>query len=92
MRRRSAIVPSLVLSASFAGVVPLCAVTSCSGNDPILNVRPPIYYGVAAVAYCCFEGGVADVSFIPDASDAPNESDAPKESAADAPSDSPEGG
>lgn len=91
MRRKSNIVPALVLGASFASVVPVCALAGCSGNDPILNVRP-IYYGVAAVAYCCFDGsGVADVAFLPDTSDAANESDAPQESA-DAPGDSPEGG
>ena len=50
-------------------------------------------YGVAAVAYCCFEGGgVAADAFIIDVksdSDAAQEaSDAP----VDAPGDSPEGG
>ncbi len=35
-RRRSAIVPRLVLGASFASVVPACAL-ACGGPDPLLG-------------------------------------------------------
>lgn len=90
-RRKSAIVPGLVLGASFVAVVPVCAV-ACSGpgSDPITNMRY-IQYGVAAVAYCCFEGGgVADVAFKPDVKEA--EADAQSDPPSDAPSDSREGG
>ena len=73
-----AIVPSLVLGASFAAVVP-AFVVSCSGTDPIVSMKDAkpdmTFYGVAAVAYCCFEAGVADAGFTPDA-DAGDASDA----------------
>lgn len=95
MRRKSNIVPGLVLGASFTAVVPACVLAACSGGDPVVNLRQ---YGVAAVAYCCFEGGgVAVDAFASDVRDAANEGDAPREGdapseASDAPSDSPEGG
>ena len=69
MRKKTAIVPSLVLTASFATVIP--SVAACSGSDPVVgskDARPDtIWYGVAAVAYCCFEAGVADMGFDADA-------------------------
>ena len=91
-RKKSAIVPGLVLGASFAAVVPAVA-CSGPGTDPITNLRY-IQYGVAAVAYCCFEGGgVADVAFQPDTgTDASSEADAPADAPSDAPSDVREGG
>jgi hypothetical protein len=90
-KRRSAIVPGLVLGASFVAVVPAIA-CSGPGTDPITNMRN-IQYGVAAVAYCCFEGGgVAMIGFDAEAGkDASSEADAP-DAPADAPSDSKEGG
>jgi hypothetical protein len=64
-KRKMAIVPSLVLTASFAAVIPAAA--TCGGNYPVIgdkDAKPDtIWYGVAAVAYCCFEAGVADVGF-----------------------------
>ena len=72
MRRKpTRVVPRLVLGASFIAVVPACALAGCGGsiitgdggtsdanNDHIV-------YGVAAVAYCCFDAmmGVADAAF-----------------------------
>jgi hypothetical protein len=76
-KRRGSIVPRVVLGASFVAVVP--QITACSGPDPIVQFGQ-IFYGVAAVAYCCFDAGVADVAFVPDATDS---GDAP----ADAPDD-----
>lgn len=76
-KRRGSIVPRVVLGASFVAVVP--QITACSGPDPIVQFGQ-IFFGVAAVAMCCFDAGVADVAFIIDASDA---SDSP----ADAPGD-----
>ena len=96
MRRKSNIVPGLVLGASFTAVVP-SVVVACSGQDPVTNLDNK-FLGVAAVAYCCFEGGgVADVGFRPEAGDAAKEAsdaanDAPADTATDAPADSPEGG
>ena len=97
MRRKSNIVPGLVLGASFTGVVPAVAITACSGQDPVTNLDNK-YLGVAAVAYCCFEAGVAADAFVMDASkDAPKEAtgDAPdtgSDAPIDSPGDSPEGG
>ncbi len=92
MRRKSNIVPGLVLGASFTAVVPACVLTACGGTDPVLNIGT--FYGVAAVAYCCFDAmGVAVDAFTLDARDAAKEADAATEGdAPDAPSDSPEGG
>jgi hypothetical protein len=76
------IVPSLVMTATFATVIPSCGGTtvaqdggSDANNDVMLGVAD-VGFGVAAVAYCCFDSGVADAGFIPP----------------DAPSDAPEGG
>lgn len=90
-RKKSHIVPTLVLGASFAAVVPAIA-CSGPGTDPITNMRY-IQYGVAAVAYCCFEGGgVAMIGFDAEAgADVKNESDAPVDAPSDAPGDG-EGG
>lgn len=70
-KKKMSIVPSLVLGASFAAVIPAAAL-GCSGGDPVVgntkDAKPDtIWYGVAAVAYCCFEAGVADVTFGSDA-------------------------
>jgi hypothetical protein len=87
-KRRGAIVPRVVLGATFVAVVP--QITACSGPDPILQFGQ-IFYGVAAVAMCCFDAsGVADVAFIPDAPDSDAPADAPADvdtDATDAPTD-----
>ena len=67
----------MVLGASFVAVVP--QITACSGPDPILQLGQ-IFYGVAAVAYCCFDSGVADAAFLLDATDA---GDAPADVSSD---------
>lgn len=79
------VVPSLIFSASFVGVVPACALTACGGSeqpaDGGSDVTNDIQFSVAdvgfGVAACCFDAnGVADVGFIvpdADASDAPGE-------------------
>jgi hypothetical protein len=93
-RRKSNIVPGLVLGASFTAVVPACVLTACGGSDPVVNLGNQ-YYGVAAVAYCCFEGGgVAADAFAIDAKDAALEGDAPSDAPneSDAPGDAREGG
>lgn len=76
-RKRTFFVPRAVLGASFGGVVPACVafgLQACSNTVP-----PP--YGVAAVAYCCFEASLGDG----DASDASDE--AIDDATADAPDD-----
>lgn len=80
------VVPSLVLTASFVGVVPACALVSCSdgqgnGNDVWVggDVAAEAFGFPDGVAYCCFDAmGVADVAFKPDGADA-NTSDAPED-------------
>jgi hypothetical protein len=69
VRRKSAFVPRAVLGATFASVVP---VLGACGNGQ----TPP---GVAAVAYCCFEAGVAEMGF-----DAEAGKEAGKEAGSDA--------
>lgn len=72
-KRKLAIVPSLVLGASFVAVIPM---TACGGSTVDMkdadtkDVRPDTFFGVGAVAYCCFDGGVADVGFTGDADEA----------------------
>ncbi len=83
MRKRTKttrIVPGLVMTATFAAVIPSCGGTTAAqdgGSDAKQDVMfgvADVGFGVAAVAYCCFDSGVADVGFIPpDASDAPND-------------------
>jgi hypothetical protein len=83
MRKRTRIVPGLVMTATFAAVsvVPACGGTTVSGDGgsdakaDIVNGVADGAFGVAAVAYCCFDAmGVADVGFVPDApSDAPDD-------------------
>jgi hypothetical protein len=84
MKKRTRIVPSLVVTASFIGVIPACALGACGGattaddggadakfNDGVAAdaFKNDVILGVAAVAMCCFDAmGVADVGFIPDAS------------------------
>lgn len=76
-RRTARVVPRLVFSASFIGVVPACALVGCGGtttsqdggSDAQFAVAD-VAFGVAAVAYCCFDAGVADAGFVIDASDA----------------------
>jgi hypothetical protein len=82
MRKRTRIVPSLVMTATFVGVLPACGGTTSSddggsdgSNDVVYQGVADVGFGVAAVAYCCFDSGVADAAFIPP--DAP--SDAPGE-------------
>lgn len=88
-RRRSALVPRSVIGARFCAVVPtfvLLGIEACSSGGPVV--------GVAAVAYCCFEAGVADAAFLQDGDAQSGDSDAPSDapSDGDAPSDAPEGG
>ena len=79
--RRTRVVPGLVLSASFVGVIPACALQACGGTETTQDggsdakadsvfkgegVAIDAFLGVAA---CCFDAGVADAGFIPDASD-----------------------
>ena len=84
-RKISRVVPSLVLSASFVGVVPACALVACggtetpsdggadSGQDVLLGVAD-VGFGVAAVAYCCFDAmSVADVAFADGPADGPSD-------------------
>jgi hypothetical protein len=66
-RKKTALVPRIVLSASFVSVIPACALSACGGPDPILQLGGGIPFGVAAVAFCCFDGGVADIAFTFDA-------------------------
>ncbi len=77
-RRTARVVPGLVLSASFLGVVPACALVACGGTETrdggadaqVDGVAADAFLGVAAVAYCCFDAmGVADVGFVVDAAD-----------------------
>jgi hypothetical protein len=69
-KRKLSIVPSLVLGASFAAVVPACGGTTDMKDAETKDVRPDTFYGVGAVAYCCFEAGVADAGFTGDSSEA----------------------
>ena len=79
MKKRTRIVPSLVVTATFVGVIPACALGACGGTTTSQDggggdAKVDQLLGVAAVAMCCFDAmGVADVSFVPDA---PNDSDA----------------
>jgi len=81
MKKRTRIVPSLVVTASFVGVIPACALGACGGTtssqDGGGDAKTDQFLGVAAVAMCCFDAmGVADVGFVPDANDATADSDA----------------
>ena len=92
MKKRTRIVPSLVVTATFVGVIPACAIEACGGTtttqDGGGDAKVDQFLGVAAVAMCCFDAmGVADVGFIPDST-----SDAPKDAVGDAPADATEGG
>ncbi|HEX4512500.1 MAG TPA: hypothetical protein VGH87_02830 [Polyangiaceae bacterium] len=92
MKKRTRIVPSLVVTASFVGVIPACALGACGGatttQDGGGDAKADQFLGVAAVAMCCFDAmGVADVGFIPDAP-----LDVNGDVAADAPEDAKEGG
>ncbi|HEY1956071.1 MAG TPA: hypothetical protein VGH28_10665 [Polyangiaceae bacterium] len=82
--RRTRVVPSLVLSASFVGVIPVCALQACGGTETAQDggsdakvdgvaadaFQSDVFLGVAA---CCFDAmSVADSAFVLDASsDAP---------------------
>jgi hypothetical protein len=73
MNKRTRIVPSLVVTASFVGVVPVCALEACGGattaQDGAADAKEE-FLGVAAVAMCCFDAmTVADAGFVPDAPD-----------------------
>ena len=89
MKKRTRIVPSLVVTASFIGVIPACALGACGGTTTTQDggggdAKQDQFLGVAAVAMCCFDAmGVADVGFIPDA---------PNDVTSDAPADANEGG
>ena len=101
MKKRTRIVPSLVVTASFVGVIPMCALEACGGTtstqDGGGDATNDQFLGVAAVAMCCFEASLPDG----DASDANAEaSDAPSDTTTDvttdvigdSPSDAKEGG
>jgi hypothetical protein len=86
-RKATRVVPGLVLSASFIGVIPACAIEGCGGtevaqdggSDAHLDGVAAEAFGVAAVAYCCFDAmGVADIGFVVDAAAA---NDAPSDGA-----------
>ncbi len=88
MKKRTRIVPSLVVTASFIGVIPACALGACGGEtttqDGGGDAKVDQFLGVAAVAMCCFDAmGVADIGFVPDA---------PLDAVGDAPADAKEGG
>jgi hypothetical protein len=90
MKKRTRIVPSLVVTASFIGVIPACALGACGGSTTSQDggggdAKNDQFFGVAAVAMCCFDAmGVADVGFV---------QDAPNDSTTDATGDAPtEGG
>ncbi len=87
-RKRFAFVPRSVIGASFGAVVPAIALwglEACSSSGPVI--------GVAGVAYCCFEAGVAADAFGGDASDGGDAQGdaqaADAQDAADAPGDAP---
>jgi len=65
-------------------VIPACALSACGGPDPILQLGGGVPFGVAAVAFCCFDGGVADIAFTFDATvDAGPDADASSDDALD---------
>jgi len=84
--RRTRVVPGLVLSASFVGVIPACALQACGGTETAQDGGSDAKAdGVAAdafkadgvaidaflgVAACCFDASVADAGFVVDAADA----------------------
>jgi len=87
MKKRTRIVPSLVVTASFIGVIPACALGACGGTtgsqDGGGDAKVDQFLGVAAVAMCCFDAmGVADSAFA----------DAPSDVTSDVSSDANEGG
>jgi hypothetical protein len=71
VRKRTRIVPSLVVTASFVGVIPACALGACGGTTISSDdaggdakggdakgdavTQPDHFLGVAAVAMCCFD-------------------------------------
>jgi hypothetical protein len=86
VKKRTRIVPSLVMTATFAAVIPSCGGTTDAqdggkdGSSDVLKGVADVGFGVAAVAYCCFDAmGVADAAF----------GDAPSDTGID---DAPEGG
>ena len=86
MKKRTRIVPSLVVTATFVGVIPACALGACGGTtttqDGGGDAKTDQFLGVGA---CCFDAmGVADVGFVPDAP--------PVDAISDAPADVKEGG
>ena len=91
-RKTARVVPSLVLTASFVGVVPACALVSCSdgqgGGGTGFDVAEAAFRPGADVAACCFDAnfGVADAGFVVDA-----DADASDDSPSDAANDSPDG-
>lgn len=71
-KKSSSFVPRLVKRAAFVSVVPACVTLGACSSDKM-------QLGVAAVAFCCFEAGVAQMMF-----DARADSDAAMEASADA--------
>lgn len=72
MKKRTRIVPSLVVTASFVGVIPVCALGACGGTTTSDDAgtdakfkdgvaadafKNDVILGVAAVAMCCFDSG-----------------------------------
>jgi hypothetical protein len=73
MKKRTRIVPSLVVTATFVGVIPVCALGACGGSttpddggsdakffaDGVAAdaFKNDVILGVAAVAMCCFDSG-----------------------------------
>ena len=88
MKKRTRIVPSLVVTASFVGVIPVCALGACGGSTTTQDGGGDAKNDQILAVACCFgvaDGGfgVADIGFIPDA---------PVDVKSDAPADAQEGG
>jgi hypothetical protein len=79
MKKRTRIVPSLVVTASFVGVIPMCAMQACGGSTTSQDGGEDAKVDQILAVACCFgvaDGafgvadvgfGVADVGFVPDA-------------------------
>ncbi len=88
-RKRPRVVPRLVFSASFIGVLPACAVQACGGQTSTKDGGSDAAQDVFVGVFCNFcDASVAVIGFDADA-DSPTEA---SDGANDAPADAPEGG